>query len=171
MSFPLSIVEMLLYRKCSQPRELSSESTAAATLLHHAHVRLLNLPDSLTNPLQSSKPQSPNALWQGGTQSYFGMFHPIYPRAGLISPNPCVSADLSWADVTEGTELEKEVVVGKGHLRVGNAAVVTYRDQRGISGKRFGAAGVTSGHWRHLHELWSRKSPEPSQFRKSPVST
>lgn len=27
------------------------------------------------------------------------------------------------------------------------------------------------GHHLHLHELWSRKSPEPSQFRKSPVST
>lgn len=25
-------------------------------------------------------------------------------------------------------------------------------------------------HHLHLHELWSRKSPEPSQFRKSPVS-
>lgn len=26
-------------------------------------------------------------------------------------------------------------------------------------------------HRPHLHELWSRNSPEPSQFRKSPVST
>lgn len=153
-------------------RELSSESsTAAVTLLHHAHARLLNLPDSLTNPLQPSKPQTANALWQGGTQSYIGMFHPIYPRPGLISPNPCVSADLSWADVTEGTELEQEVVAGKGHLRVGNAAVVTYRDQRGINGNGFCAGEVTSQHRRHSHELWSRKSPEPSQFRKSPVST
>lgn len=170
MSFPLSI-EILLYRKCSHLRELSTESTAAVTLLRHALVRLLNLPDSLTNPLQSSKLQPPNALWQGGTQSYIGMFQPIYPRPELIRPNPCVSADLSWADVTEGTELEKEVVVGKGHLCIGNAAVVTYRDQRGISGNRSGAGGVTSEQWWHLHELWSRKSPEPSQFRKSPVST
>lgn len=171
MSFPLSTVEMLLYRKCSLLRELSTESTAAVTLLRHAHVRLFNLPDSLTNPLQSSKPQPPNALWQGGTQSFSGMFHPIYPRPELIRPNPCMSADLSWADVTEGTELEKEVVVGKGSLSIGNAAVVTYRNQRGISGNSFGAGGLTSEHWRHLHELWSRKSPEPSQFRKSPVST
>lgn len=171
MSFPLSFVEMWLYRKCFHLRELSTESTAAVTLLRHAHVRLLNLPDSLTKPFQSSKPQLPNALWRGETQSYTGMFHPIYPRPGLISPNPCVSADLSWADVTEGTELEQEVVVGKGHLCVGNAAVVAYRDRRGISENRFGAGGVTSEHWRHLHELWSRKSPEPSQLRKSPVST
>lgn len=171
MSFPLSIVEMLLYRKCSHLRELSAKSIAAVTLLRHAHVRLLNLPDSLTNAPQSSKPQLPNALWQGRTQSYIGTFHPIYPRPGLISPNPCMSADLSRADVTEGIELEKEVVVGKGHLCVGNAAVVTYRDQRGINGNRSGAAGGTSEHQWHLQELWSRKSPEPSQFRKSPVST
>lgn len=56
----------------------------------------------------------------------------IYPRPGLTSPNPYASADLSWADVTEGIELEKEVVVGKWHLWVGNAAVVAYRDHRGI---------------------------------------
>lgn len=166
MSFSLSIVEMLLYRKCSHLRELSTESTTAVTLLCHAHGF-----DSLTNPLQSSKPQPPNALGPGGPQSYIGKFHPIYPRPGLISPNPCMSADLSWADVTEGTKLEQEVVVGKGHLCVGNAAVVTYRYQRGISGNRLGAGGVTSEHWRPLHELWSRNSPEPSQFRKSPVST
>lgn len=119
-------------------------------------------------------PQSRSLLMlsdNGGTQSHIEIFHPIYPRPGLILPGPCVSADLSWADVTEGTELEQEVVVGKGHLSVGNAAVVTYRDRRGISGNRSGTSGVTSEHWRHLHELWSRKSPEPSQFRKSPVST
>lgn len=146
---------------------------AAVTLLRHAHVRLLNLPDSLTNPFQSSKPQPPNALWQEGRQSYTGMLHPIYPWPGLISPNPCVSADLSWADVTEATELEQEVVAGKGHLCIGNAAVVTFRDQRGIDGYGFWAGEVTSTALNidHLHELWSRKSPEPSQFRKSPVST
>lgn len=167
----LSIVEMLLYRKCSHLRELSAESTAAVTLLRYAHVRLLNLPDSMTNARQSSKPQPPNALWQGRTQSYNGMFHPIYPRPGLTSPNPYASADLSWADVTEGIELEKEVVVGKWHLWVGNAAVVAYRDHRGINGNKSRAARVISEHWSHLQELWSRKSPEPSQFRKSPVST
>lgn len=83
---------------------------------------------------------------KGGTQSYTGMFHPIYPRPALISPNPCMSADLSWADVTEGTELEQEIVVGKGHLGVGNAAVVTYRDQRHINGNGFRAVEVTSEH-------------------------
>lgn len=147
MSFPPPIVELLPYRKCSRLRGLSTESTAAVTLLRHAHVRLLSLPDSLTNTLQSSKTQPPNALRQRGTQSYIEIFHPIYPRPGLIIPNPCVSADLSWADVTEGTELEQEVVVGKGHLRVGNAAVVTYRDHRGISGDRFGSAGVIRTLW------------------------
>lgn len=42
-----------------------------------------------------------------------------------------MSADLSWADVTEGAELKQEVVVGEGRLRVGYAAVVTCRGQRG----------------------------------------
>lgn len=64
-----------------------------------------------------------------------------------------MSADLSWADVTEGTELEQEIVVGKGHLGVGDAAVVTYRDQRRINGNGFGAVEVTSEHRRHSHEL------------------
>lgn len=91
-----------------------------------------------------SKPQPPNALWQEGRQSYTGMPHPLYPWPGLISPNPCVSADLSWADVTEATELEQEVVAGKGHLCIGNAAVVTFRDQRGIDGNGFWAGEVTS---------------------------
>lgn len=64
-----------------------------------------------------------------------------------------MSADLSWADVTEGTELEQEIVVGKGHLGVGNAAVVTYRDQRRINGNKLGAVEVTSEHRRDSHEL------------------
>lgn len=112
--------------------ELCSESsTAAVTLLCRADVRLLNLSDSLTNPLQSSKSQHSNAVWQGSAQSYTGMFCPTYLGPGFISPKPSVSADLSWADVTKGAELKQEVVVGEGHLCVGNAAVVTCRDQRG----------------------------------------
>ena len=38
------------------------------------------------------------------------MFWPVYPRTELITPNPGASADLSWVDVTEGAELEQEVV-------------------------------------------------------------
>lgn len=43
----------------------------------------------------------------------------------FITHNPGVSADLSCADVTEGGELQQEVVVREGHLGVGRAAVVT----------------------------------------------
>lgn len=59
------------------------------------------------------------------------MFCPVYPRPEFITPNPGVSADLSWADVTESTELQKEVVVRERHLRVGYAAMVTCRGHRG----------------------------------------
>lgn len=56
------------------------------------------------------------------------MFCPVYPRPVFITQNPDVSADLSWADVTEGAELKQEVVVGEGHLSVGHAAVVTWSE-------------------------------------------
>lgn len=72
---------------------------------------------------------------KGGGSS--GMFCPVDssplsppppppPTALLfITHNPGVSADLSCADVTEGGELQQEVVVREGHLGVGRAAVVT----------------------------------------------
>lgn len=59
------------------------------------------------------------------------MFCPVYPRTEFITPNPGASADLSWADVTEGAELEQEVVLREGRLCVGYAAVVTCGGQRG----------------------------------------
>lgn len=58
------------------------------------------------------------------------MFCAVYPGPGFITPNPDMSADLSWVDVTEGTELKQEIVVGEGRLRVGYAAVVTCGGQR-----------------------------------------
>lgn len=103
-------------------------STAAVTLLCRADARLLNLSDSLTNPLQSLKSQPSNAPWQGGTQ----MFCAVYFRPEFITQNPDVSAHLSLVDVTEGTEVKEEIVVGERHLCVGYAAVVTCRGQRSI---------------------------------------
>lgn len=96
---------------------------------------------------------------------------PPAPQTLFITLNTDVSADLSCADVTEGGELQQEVVVWEGHLGVGYAAVVTCGS---------GKTRQPGSYWRrqalgprrhvHSHELWSRKSPEPSQFRKSPVS-
>lgn len=103
------------------------------------------------------------------------MFCPVYPRPVFITQNPDASADLSWADVTEGAELKQEVVVGEGHLGVGHAAVVTWSEEGSGGGETREAlipsdSAQHAGHRLHSHELWSRKSPEPSQFRKSPVS-
>lgn len=64
------------------------------------------------------------------------MFCPIYPRPVFITPNPDVSADLSWADVTKGTELKQEVVVREGCLCVGYAAVVTWSKEATRGGKK-----------------------------------
>lgn len=58
------------------------------------------------------------------------MYCPIYPGPEFITPNPDVSADLSWADVTEGTEVKQEIVVREGRLRIGYAAVVTCRGSK-----------------------------------------
>lgn len=70
------------------------------------------------------------------------MFCPIHPRPVFITPNPDMSADLSWADVTKGTELQQEVVAGEGCLCVGHAAVVTCRVQRGNKTKNKTKHGV-----------------------------
>lgn len=89
----------------------------------------------------------------------------------FITRYPGVSADLSCADVTEGGELQQEVVVREGHLGVGHAAVVTCGSEKHVR-RALTGGDKRSGRRRHVHshELWSRKSPEPSQFRKSPVS-
>lgn len=60
------------------------------------------------------------------------MFCAVYFRPEFITQNPDVSAHLSLVDVTEGTEVKEEIVVGERHLCVGYAAVVTCRGQRSI---------------------------------------
>lgn len=72
------------------------------------------------------------------------MFCPVYPRPEFITLNPGVSADLSWFDVTKGTELKQEIVVGEGRLCVGYAAVVTCRGQRGNKTKKKGGGQQTA---------------------------
>lgn len=68
------------------------------------------------------------------------MFCPVYPRPEFITPNPDVSADLSWVDVTKGPELKQEIVVGEGSLCVGYTAVVTCRGQRGDKTEKGGSS-------------------------------
>lgn len=60
------------------------------------------------------------------------MFCAVYFRPEFITQKSDVSAHLSLVDVTEGTEVKEEVVVGERHLCVGYAAVVTCRGQRAI---------------------------------------
>lgn len=56
------------------------------------------------------------------------------PGPEFITPNPDVSADLSWVDVTKGAEPKQEIVVGEGRLCVGYAAVVTCRGSKKTKG-------------------------------------
>ena len=75
-------------RDCSKGELCFENSTTALTLLCYADARLLNLCDSLTNQLQSSKSQPSNTVWQGSKQSYRGMFCLVYFRARLYHGEP-----------------------------------------------------------------------------------
>lgn len=75
-----------------------------------------------------------------------------HSRPLFITLKPDVSADLSCADVTEGGELQQEVVVGEGHLGVGHAAVVTCGMERRT--RQLGS------HWRRRRR---RRSPATSR--------
>lgn len=94
-------------------------------------------------------------------------------------PNPCLSLSRQTCKLTSPALMSarvascsRKLLSGKDTSALGMQLWLPVGRKKHISWVLIGSD--TRWRWErchvHSHELWSRKSPEPSQFRKSPVS-
>lgn len=179
---------MLLYRKCRCLWEHWKESCAVTVtqlLWHYCAVQMQGFSIFLTAWQTHSNPQSLSLLIlpdKGAHKARMGCSVPSIPgqylslqtqTCQLTSPGLMSLRALSWSrkllSGKDASALGMQLWLpghkgATGGERESSEALMTretvFQLKRQSHGRRL-----------HSHELWSRNSPEPSQFRKSPVST
>ena len=164
---------MLPYTLCSAVKE-------AQLLWHYCAVQIQGFSISVTAWQTHSNPQSLSLLIlsdKGAHKARVGYFVPSIPGQYLSFQTQACQLTSPGLMSLRALSCSRKLLSGKDASALGMQLWLPAGSKQAIREvfrwplHWWNCVFEMNSHHLHLHELWSRKSPEPSQFRKSPVST